>query len=146
MEGSPGKRSIWLQWRPIPSRAGAVGSSLEITTVKNGESFFSSFFTALSQRPHPLTMAWFVSCFPPSLPLPTAAQGRTCAPEAAEVVSPTASEQAFERWDAASEEKHEQLGSKDQTLTKRNGKDHFLPSIKIVKKGFNWHFPEVVRV
>ena len=47
------KKSIWLQQRPIPSRAGAVASSLGITTIKNGESFFSSLLTALSLRPHP---------------------------------------------------------------------------------------------
>ena len=58
------KKSIWLQQRPIPSRAGAVASSLGITTIKNGESFFSSLLTALSLRPHPLTMVGSVLCFP----------------------------------------------------------------------------------
>lgn len=75
MEGSTGIQSIWPQWRPTPPRAGAVGSSLQITTIKNGESFFSSPLTALSQRPHPLTMVRFVLCFSPSLPLPAVAQG-----------------------------------------------------------------------
>lgn len=51
-EGCARERSIWLPGRPIPSRAGAAGSSLEITTIENGESFFSFLFTALSQSPH----------------------------------------------------------------------------------------------
>lgn len=68
-----------------PPWAGAVGPFLEITTTKNGESFFSSLLTVLSQRPHPLTMAWFVLCLVSIPPLSTPTQQRCYAPGATEV-------------------------------------------------------------
>lgn len=70
-----------------PPWAGAVGPFLEITTIKNGESFFSSLLTVLSQRPHPLTMAWFVLCVLSIPPLSTPTQQRCYAPGAQKFTS-----------------------------------------------------------